>query len=101
MSKLEFEAAGITRAGTNVCTLADELSAVRRTWNKATTEVHGDPFGFAEVEKAFTGMRETWSQELDVYVTILEQVCGKLQRSGKTHGDAERANVSSVQRMAH
>jgi hypothetical protein len=100
MSKLEFESAGITRAGISVCTLADELTSVRRTWNTATTELHGDPFGFAEVEKAFNGLRETWSQELNVYVTILEQVCGKLQRSGKTHHDAERANVFNAHRMA-
>jgi hypothetical protein len=100
MSDLEFDAAGITGAGTNVCTLAHELSSVRRTWNKATTELDGDPFGFAEVEKAFTGMRETWSQELNVYVTILEQLCGKLRSSGKVHAEGERANVSTVQGIA-
>ncbi|MDN3351713.1 hypothetical protein [Actinomadura sp. DC4] len=98
MDDLEFNSAGIVGAGTNVCALANELSSLRRTWNTATTETSGSPFGFAEVEKVFADTQETWSQELGVYVTILEQLCRKLQSSGNIHRDAEQVNLSIVQR---
>ena len=101
VSKLEFNAAGISGAGKTVCSLAEELSTIRRNWDKATTESDGDPFGLAEVEKAFTTMRETWSGELNVYVTILDQLCGKLQTSGKNHGGGERANVTNAHGVDH
>lgn len=98
VATLEFDSYGIQGAGKTVCSLGKELSGIRGKWDKATRDPGDDVLGFAEIKKAFADTQETWSDELNVYVAILDTLCRNLQTSGKNYHRAEKVNVIDADR---
>jgi hypothetical protein len=75
---------------TDACQLAEDLRAVRSTWDGATRD--GGPAGGLDVtEKAYTAMRDTWFAEIGVHIALLVQACEAHRASARGDGDQHGA----------
>ncbi|RZS44844.1 hypothetical protein EV193_101724 [Herbihabitans rhizosphaerae] len=79
----------VAGAGRTACDLAEALRTARTTWNGATKD--GGACGLSVARNAYTGMHDTWFDEIGVHITLLEQLCKELRASANTYGGIDTA----------
>jgi uncharacterized protein YukE len=83
------ETPALTGAGAAVRELAQELTAIRRTWAGATDEP-GDAFGYRELTAAYTGLQDAWFAELGVHIEALDELGSGLAAAADGYDRADR-----------
>jgi hypothetical protein len=92
---LVFDAAGIRDQSARVRSLADDLRAVRQTWESATASP-APALGLSELISAFGSMRQAWVAQFGVYVDAVSALSDRLDAAAADYAGAETVSTNSA-----